>query len=321
MIILTGGAGFIGSNFLKKLNAEGIDDVIVVDWFDSSEKWKNLIGKEFVDYYNKDDFFRSLTNKRFGKADTIFHFGACSSTTELNGEYMIENNYSCSKKLMKWALKNDVKFIYASSAATYGDGSHGFSDANSNSLRLRPLNIYGYSKQLFDAYVIKNKLDKQVSGLKFFNVFGPNEYHKDGMRSMVYKAFQQIQSTGKISLFRSNDPAIKDGEQSRDFIYVKDCVKIVWWLFENDVKGILNVGTGQANSWLKLVRSVFRSLEKPESIEFIDMPENLIRQYQNFTQADITKLLKAGYDQGFFRLEEAVDDYVRNYLLQKNQYN
>lgn len=321
MVILTGGSGFIGSNFLKKLNDEGIDNILIVDYLDSSEKWKNLNGKKFDDYIDKDSFIKAIQNNMFSEADAIFHFGACSSTTEINAAYLIENNYFASKNLLEWSLKNNIKFIYASSAATYGDGSNGFSDENENTLRLKPLNIYGFSKQLFDQFIIRNNLDTQVTGLKFFNVFGPNEYHKENMRSMVHKAFEQYQATGRINLFKSNDPNYKDGEQKRDFIYVKDCVKIVWWLYHNNITGIFNVGSGKANSWISLAKSVFDSLSVDQRIEFIDMPLELSEKYQNFTLADISKLNRAGYHYEFFSFEEAIADYIQNHLLQKDQYN
>ena len=320
MIILTGGAGFIGSCFLRKLNDMGIEDIIIVDCLDTTEKWKNLVGKKFNDIIGKDSFINSLTQFEPLGIKAVFHFGACSSTTETNADFLIENNYSTSKKILQWSLYNGIDFLYASSAATYGDGTCGFSDSNENTLRLKPLNVYAYSKQLFDEYIIRKNLDNEVTGLKFFNVFGPNEYHKDNMLSMVYKAFYQVKETGRIKLFRSNDENIKDGYQKRDFVYVKDCVNMVWWLYENKIKGIFNIGSGRANSWLALAKAVFKALGEAEDIDFIDMPEVLKGKYQNFTQADITKLINAGYSGKFHTLEEAVKDYLQNHLLQKNQY-
>jgi len=321
MIVLTGGAGFIGSNLLKKLNDENIENIIVVDSLDSSDKWKNLIGKRFVDYYDKDMFLKKIQNGMNFDVETVFHFGACSSTIEKNADYLIHNNFFISKVLLEWALSQNIRFIYASSAATYGDGSSGFSDSNDTTLKLKPLNIYGYSKQLFDEFLVRRELDKKVTGLKMFNVFGPNEYHKGKMRSIVIKAFEQVDATGKIRLFKSNDPNFRDGEQKRDFIYVKDCIDIIWWLYKNSKKGIYNVGSGKANTWMSLARAVFKAMDKPEQVEFIDMPEILLDKYQNYTSADITKLVRAGFDQKLMSLNEAVDDYIRNYLLKNDQYN
>ena len=321
MIILTGGAGFIGSNFLKKLNDEGINDILIVDSLGKSEKWKNLVGKRFSDYRHKTQFINEIKNGKSFNADAVFHFGACSSTTEKDAEYLMSNNFQFTKELFHWARKNKAKFIYASSAATYGDGSSGYNDANENSLKLKPLNMYGYSKQLFDEYLINNHLDSFATGLKFFNVFGPNEYHKGSMRSMVHKAFHEIGNTNQINLFKSSDSRIKDGEQKRDFIYIKDCVNIVWWLYENNQTGIFNVGTGKANTWLALASAVFKAMGKEKKINFIEMPETLIGKYQNFTQADINKLKKTGFDMNLYTIEEAVADYIQNYLMQDDIYN
>jgi len=320
MIILTGGAGFIGSNFLKKLNDEGIYDILIVDSLDTSEKWKNLVSKRFTDYCNKNKFMELVKKGETPEAEAIFHFGACSSTTEKESEYLMMNNYYYSKNLFKWAQKDDIKFIYASSAATYGDGKFGYSDSNDNSLRLKPLNMYGYSKQLFDEYIIHNDLESYVTGLKFFNVFGPNEYHKGSMRSMVHKAFHEIEATNMINLFKSNDSNIKDGEQKRDFIYIKDCINVVWWLYKNDKKGIFNVGTGKANTWLSLAKAVFKAVGKEENISFVQMPETLVNKYQNYTKADITKLREAGYKNGFYSIEKAVSDYINCYLQEDDIY-
>ncbi|MFC1887796.1 ADP-glyceromanno-heptose 6-epimerase [Candidatus Cloacimonadota bacterium] len=321
MILLTGGAGFIGSNFLKKLNDEGFNDILIIDSLDNSEKWKNLVGKKFTDYCHKKKFSDLIQNGKTPNVKVIFHFGACSSTTEKNSDYLMSNNFYYSKNLFKWANRDKIKFIYASSAATYGDGEFGYSDSNENSLRLRPLNMYGYSKQLFDEYIIRNNLDSFVTGLKFFNVFGPNEYHKGSMRSMVHKAFQEIEATDQINLFKSNDKNFKDGEQKRDFIYIKDCIDVVWWLYDNDKRGIFNVGTGVANTWLSLAKAVFKALKKDENINFIDMPEALANKYQNYTKADIGKLKESGYNKEFFSIENAVFDYINDYLLTKNAYN
>lgn len=320
MIILTGGAGFIGSNLLKFLNDKGISEILVVDSLGKGGKWKNLVGKRFVDYMHKTRFRQLLAAGCLPKADSVFHLGACSDTTETDAEYLMDNNYLFSRELLHWALEHNAAFLYASSAATYGDGSYGYADDDETTLKLRPLNMYGYSKQLLDEYILNKGLTSRVTGLKFFNVFGPNEYHKGNMRSMINKAFYQIRDKGGLSLFKSNDPLIADGEQKRDFIYVKDAVEALWWLFENQHHGIFNVGSGQARSWLDLARSIFRALQSKEQIEFIEMPTELAGKYQNYTQADLSKLTGLGFPLEFYSLEEAVRDYIVNYLNSDNEY-
>jgi ADP-L-glycero-D-manno-heptose 6-epimerase len=321
MIVLTGGAGFIGSNLLKKLNDEGCDDILIVDSLGSGEKWKNLVGHSFKDFVHKSEFVARLKNNEFPPIDVIYHLGACSSTTEKDADYLLENNFHYSRDLLLWAQKNYAKFMYASSAATYGDGALGYSDENDVSMKLRPLNMYGYSKQLFDEFVIKNGFDKKVTGVKFFNVFGPNEYHKGDMCSMVFKAYHQILKEGKVKLFASNDPVIPDGEQKRDFVYVKDCVEILYYFMNNEVTGIYNLGTGQANSWIDLMKAVFSAMNLPEQIEIVEMPEYLRGKYQNFTQADMTKLKKVKSDLSFQSLRDSVKDYVQSFLTQENLYS
>jgi ADP-L-glycero-D-manno-heptose 6-epimerase len=317
-VIVTGGAGFIGSCLIHKLNSAGITNIIVVDHLDDSLKWKNLVGKSIEDYIAKEKFLDALESAKLKSPfDFIIHMGACSSTTETNGEYLMENNYLYSKRLAKWALARKVPFLYASSAATYGDGSLGYSDDDQVSLGLKPLNLYGYSKQLFDLWLIKNGLTAQVTGFKFFNVFGPNEYHKDNMRSVIAKVFDGVSRGERMRLFRSYVKEYPDGEQKRDFIYVKDAVDIVYYFMEHpDKHGIFNVGTGNARSWNDLARGLFAALGKPEQIEYIDMPGQIRDKYQYFTQADLSKLTKAGYTRKFYPLEEAIADYS-GYL--KNQ--
>ncbi len=315
MIILTGGAGFIGSCFLKKLNDNGIKDIIVVDRLGSTEKWKNLVGKRFKNYYHKNEFFDILFNskEKFGKIDAIIHLGACSSTTETDVDYVMSNNTQYSIRLAEFAADNDIKFIYASSAATYGDGSNGYSDSSIDNLR--PLNPYGFSKHLFDQWVTDNQLDNTFTGIKFFNVFGPNEYHKADMASMIFKAFKQIKATGKVKLFKSNTAEYKDGEQKRDFVYVKDTTEVMWKMLENKTHGgIFNLGTGKARTWNDLANAVFNALEIEPDIEYIDMPDELVGKYQNFTQADMQKMNSSPFAVEFTKLENAIDDYVRNYL-------
>ncbi|MCE5305804.1 ADP-glyceromanno-heptose 6-epimerase [bacterium] len=317
MIILTGGAGFIGSNFLRLLNDQGIDDIIVVDNLGSSNKWKNLVGKKFTDYIHKSKFLDEM--HKFKNIDAIFHFGACSRTTESDIDYLIENNYHYSIELAKFAIENNAQFIYASSASTYGNGDQGYSDATFD--ELKPLNGYGYSKHLFDLWVKAQKLDKVLLGFKFFNVFGPNEYHKQDMSSMVTKAFYQIKETGKIMLFKSYNSQYADGNQTRDFIYVKDANKVIWNFYENNIKGLYNLGTGIARSWNDLANAVFKAMGIAPNIEYIDMPEELKLQYQYATQADLTKLRSTGIEIAFNSLEDNVNDYIENYLLNGKLYN
>lgn len=322
MIILTGGAGFIGSVILKSLNQKGISDIIVVDNLGASDKWRNLNGKNFDDFIHKDKFLKKLEQNDFEKKITaIIHMGACSSTTETNIDYLINNNYKYSKSLAKYALKNKVPFIYASSAATYGDGSRGFEDDESSIEKLMPMNGYGYSKHIFDKWVLNQNFNSQVVGLKFFNVFGPNEYHKGSMKSLIEKAYHQILETNKIKLFKSEHPNYKDGEQKRDFVYVKDVAEVTnWFLVNPNTSGIFNIGSGVANTWITLASSIFESIGKTPDIEFIDLPQNLKDKYQYFTLAPIQKLRLAGCDHKFTDLSVAVTDYVKNYLLKEDKY-
>jgi ADP-L-glycero-D-manno-heptose 6-epimerase len=318
MIVITGGAGFIGSCLLKYLNDQGRNDILVVDNLGETSKWKNLVGKDFLDYIHKfefEDFLDNLDNPK--DIECIFHLGACSSTTELDMDYLYMNNFRFSQRLATFANDNNIKFIYASSAATYGMGENGFDDKEF--FDLSPLNGYGYSKYLFDKWVIESGFENSVTGFKFFNVFGPNEYHKDNMTSMVYKSYKQIVKTGQVRLFESNDSQFEDGEQKRDFIYVKDVCKVLLEAADKDIKGIFNLGSGVANSWNELVGSVFKSLGKETDIEYIEMPDNLKEQYQNYTKAEMSKFHNAGFETGFTSLDKAVDDYVKNYLV-KNKY-
>ena len=318
MIILTGGAGFIGSVVLAKLNKEGIDDIIIVDNLGKTDKWKNLRGKHFSDFIHKTEFLPKLVNLK--SIDAIIHLGACSSTTETDADYLMKNNFNFTKELMDFAVQKEIKFIYASSAATYGDGSLGYSDDDKTTRILKPLNMYGFSKQLTDEYYLKKYKDKKIVGLKFFNVFGPNEYHKKDMRSMVIKSYEQIIKDGYVKLFKSENPKYKDGEQKRDFIYVKDVVDVVFWFLKNEKQGIYNLGSGVANTWNSLVNAVFKALNKSPKIKYIDMPEELKNKYQYYTKAEMSKLRNAGYSQPFTTLEDAIKDYVQNYLIQQERY-
>ncbi len=319
MIVVTGGAGFIGSAVVWELNNRGIDEIIIVDHLDTSEKWKNLNGLKYVEIFDKDDFYDMISGDEFPfDLHSIIHLGACSSTTEKDSDYLMFNNYKYSQLLALYANEKNLRFVYASSAATYGDGSQGYSDAEEEIEKLRPLNMYGYSKQMFDVWLLRTKLLEKVVGIKYFNVYGPNEYHKGDMRSVVHKAFEQIRETGKVKLFKSYREEYKDGEQMRDFIYVKDAVKMTLFLWENtQLNGIFNVGTGKARTWNDLVTALFNALGKPVNIEYIDMPDYLRPKYQYFTQADISKIREAGFKEPISSLEEGVTDYVKNYLLKK----
>lgn len=317
--IVTGGAGFIGSAMVWKLNQAGEKDILVVDHLGNSEKWQNLNGKVFADYLEKDVFIEELLAGKFGGVfKGIFHIGACSSTTETDASYMLANNYHYSKRLAQWALTKNIPFIYASSAATYGDGSLGYSDDDEVSLKLAPLNVYGYSKYLFDQWLIRNNLGHKVVGLKYFNVFGPNEYHKGDMSSVILKGYEQIKKEGKLRLFKSYRPEYRDGEQKRDFIYVKDVVEVMYQLLNSKARGIFNLGTGEARSWNDLAAALFSALELKPNIEYIEMPDQLRDKYQYFTQAEMGKLARAGIKYTPTRLEAAVADYV-TYLRGKTR--
>lgn len=311
--IVTGGAGFIGSALVWRLNQLGETDILVVDDMDDTDKWKNLAPLKFADYADKFDLIDDLD--KFGGVKTILHMGACSSTTETDSTYLMENNYGYTKRLAEWSVANGVRFIYASSAATYGDGSNGMADGTDAIDSLRPLNMYGYSKQIFDQYARRNKMFDHIVGLKYFNVFGPNENHKDDMRSLVNKAYDQIRETGVLKLFRSASPDYKDGEFGRDFVYVKDAVEMTLHFVENPASGLFNVGSGQMHTWNELAAAIFNALDMQPAVEFIDMPEHLRDRYQYHTQADLKRIRENGYDKPTTDLLEAVADYVKNYLV------
>ncbi|HKP69755.1 MAG TPA: ADP-glyceromanno-heptose 6-epimerase [Pyrinomonadaceae bacterium] len=312
-IIVTGGAGFIGSAIVWRLNQLGHDDILVVDRADETDKWKNLAPLKFADYIDADDFLDDLGLHK--DAGVILHMGACSSTTETDADYMLRNNYQYTKDLAEFAVANNIRFIYASSAATYGDGSAGMNDGTDELNKLRPLNVYGYSKHLFDQYAARNGMFDRVVGLKYFNVFGPNEDHKGDMRSLVNKAFGQINETGKLKLFKSAHPDYADGEFGRDFVYVKDAVEMTLHFMERSGGGLFNVGSGRMNTWNALADAIFDALDQHKAIEFIDMPEHLRDRYQYHTQADLTRIRAAGYAAETTTLNDAVRDYVRNYLI------
>ena len=312
-IVVTGGAGFIGSALIWRLNEMGFDDILVVDRMDTTDKWKNLAPLRFADYVDADDFLDNLD--LYADADAVLHMGACSSTTERDADYMFRNNFQYTRDLAEWSVANEIRFIYASSAATYGDGSAGMDDGTEKLNSLRPLNVYGYSKQLFDQYAARNEIFGHIVGLKYFNVFGPNENHKGDMRSLVNKAFDEITATGMVGLFKSANPQYKDGEFGRDFVYVKDAVEMTLHFLENKTGGLFNVGSGRMNTWNALARAIFKALDREPNIQYIDMPEHLRDRYQYRTEADLTRIRDAGYTDETTPLDESVRDYVRNYLV------
>ena len=312
-IIVTGGAGFIGSAVVWRLNQLGETDILVVDRLDTTDKWKNLAPLKFADYLDADDFLQNLDN--FKDTQIILHLGACSATTERDARFMMRNNFEFTKRLANWSVENKVRFIYASSAATYGNGEQGMNDGTDKLNNLRPLNVYGYSKHLFDLYAHQNNLFEKIVGLKYFNVFGPNENHKDDMRSLINKAFSQIQSNGKLQLFKSAHPDYKDGEFGRDFVYVKDAVEMTLHFIENPASGLFNVGSGQMQTWNELAKAIFDALDLPPNIEYVEMPEHLRDRYQYHTQANLTRIRTTGYEEEIISLAESVADYVQNYLM------
>ncbi|MDR2603012.1 MAG: ADP-glyceromanno-heptose 6-epimerase [Puniceicoccales bacterium] len=322
-ILVTGGAGFIGSALIGELNNRGFENIIVSDFLGSDDKFLNLVPLRFNDYVEADAMLE-MVGKKDPKLNTvthIFHLGACASTTERNAAYLIKNNYEYTKTLANFAHSGHIRFVYASSAATYGDGSREMSDEVFPNIDLRPLNVYGYSKHLFDLYAAKNNL--HVYGMKYFNVFGPNEYHKGNMRSMVLKAYESILASGKVYLFKSGRQEFKDGEQRRDFLYVKDAVAMTIFLAEipevvsgNSTHGTYNLGSGVASTWKELALAIFEAMGKEAHIEFIDMPCELKDKYQYHTCADISKLHSLGYDQPVTPLKAAVKDYVQNYIME-----
>jgi len=313
--VVTGGAGLIGSAVVWALNRRGLDEILVVDRLDRSEKWKHLVPLRFADYLDADDFENAIAAGRsFGDVRTIFHLGACSSTTENDAAYLLRNNYEYTKHLARWAVDRDIRFVYASSAATYGALEAELSD-DADLHSLRPLNAYAYSKHLFDLYASRTGLDQHVCGLKYFNVFGPNEEHKGEMRSLVHKAYGQIRERGAVRLFKSYRPEYRDGEQQRDFIYLKDAVEMTLHAAECGATGILNIASGRAHTWLQLVRPIFHSLGLPERIEFVEMPPELRGKYQYHTCGRMVRMHQTGYKRPITPLPDAVADYVANYLV------
>jgi len=318
-ILVTGGAGFIGSALVWALNQRGCRDIVITDVLGTGEKWRNLVPLRFADYIEADTFRARWASDAgaFGGFSAIFHLGANSATTEMDASLLMHNNFGWTRDLAGWAIRTGTRFIYASSAATYGDGSRGMSDLDGDLHRLRPLNAYGYSKHLFDVHAQQHGWLDRLVGLKYFNVFGPNEDHKGGMRSLVHKAFEQIRATGSLKLFRSHHPDYRDGEQMRDFLYVKDAVDMTLHFADGgaDVGGLFNIGSGEAHTWLDLAHAIFAAMDLEPRIEFIDMPAELQEKYQYFTRAEISKLQGSGYTRPAIPLADAVADCVRNHLI------
>lgn len=325
MIIVTGATGFIGSNIVADLNARGRTDLLLVDDLGTHGKWKNIAKRRFldlVDYRELDALLPALP-----KADAVFHMGANSSTTSVDGDEILRVNLRCSMTWWKWCTRTGTPLIYASSAATYGDGAQGFDDDQSLDAlnKLAPLNLYGWSKHQFDKWAVERAAEgsapPQWAGLKFFNVYGPNEYHKGDMRSLVAKNTELIARGETIRLFKSHKEGYADGKQLRDFVYVKDCCAVMLWLMENrHVNGLFNLGTGKARSFVDLMQAIGSALNQPVNIEFVDMPESIRPNYQYFTEAKMDKLRAAGFDAVFHSLEQGVADYVGQYLTQPDIY-
>ncbi len=312
--IVTGGAGLIGSNTVLALNERGENNILIVDNL-TPAKEKNISDLEYTEYMDKAEFRKKMLAGKIPTPETVFHLGACSSTIETNEEYLLDNNFLYTKQICQWCLENKTRFIYASSAATYGDGSMGYSDTEEITPLLRPLNLYGKSKQMFDMWALENNLFAQITGLKYFNVYGPREDHKGPMRSVVNKAYKQILESGYISLFKSHNPKYKDGEQERDFVYVKDAVTVNLFFHDNkNISGLFNCGTGETRTWLDLAHALFAAMNIPPDIKFIPMPEEIRDKYQYYTKADNSKLINAGYNKEWTSIEDGVADYVKSYL-------
>jgi ADP-L-glycero-D-manno-heptose 6-epimerase len=315
LIVVTGAVGFIGRNVVELLNKRGLNNLILVDFLGTDEKWKNLRGLQYEDVLSPKQWIEKVQNGTAQKPRAIIHLGACSATTERDADYLLENNYRYTRTLAEWSVANDIRFVYASSAATYGDGSQGYIDDDAQTVKLVPLNMYGYSKHMFDLWALRRGLLDKIVGLKYFNVYGPYEDHKGDMRSLVHKAYHQIKKSGYIELFKSENPEYKDGEQKRDFVYVRDAANVtVHFALDSKVGGLFNCGASQARTWIDLSKALFAAMELKPDIRFIELPEILRGKYQYFTQAESAKLRKAGYTAPFTSIEDGVRDYVKNYL-------
>ena len=312
-IVVTGAAGFIGCNVVAELNRRGEDEIVIVDELGKDEKWKNLVGLRYEDIVSPEEFLGLIEDGAFADARSVIHLGACSSTTEADADYLLRNNYQYTRVLVNWCESNEIRLVYASSAATYGDGTLGYNDADAVTPTLHPLNMYGHSKQMVDLWALKHGLFKTIVGLKYFNVYGPHEEHKGEMRSMVTKSIEQIRERGAVQLFKSYNPQYKDGEQLRDFVWVGDAVDVTLQFAMQDYGapgGLFNCGSGEARTWLDLAAAVFNALGVEEKIEFIEMPKELQGKYQYFTQAEMAKLRAAGYEKAFTSLEDGVRQTV-----------
>jgi ADP-L-glycero-D-manno-heptose 6-epimerase len=315
IILVTGGAGFIGRNLVAELNRRGEERIFIVDELGCTDKWKNLVGLRYEEYWDKQEFRRRILENKLDGVRAILHMGACSATTETDAAYLADNNYRTTRELCEWCLTHGARFVYASSAATYGDGSRGYSDDDAVTPSLVPLNMYGYSKHMFDLWAINKGIFNQIAGLKYFNVYGPHEDHKGDMRSVVHKSYEQIRDTGEVKLFKSYKPDYADGEQVRDFVYVQDAVAMTLYAMEHqEFSGLFNCGTGQARTWKDLANAVFAAMGRDPVIQFVDMPEMLQGKYQYFTQAKMDKARKAGFVHPFQSLEDGIKDYVQSYL-------
>ncbi len=313
-ILVTGASGMIGSALVWALNQRGHENIILTDVLGCDEKWKNLVPLRYLDYLDASQLFANLA--ALDDVRYVFHLGACSATTEKDAAYLMENNYRYTKALAEWAIYGDRRFVYASSAATYGDGAYGMMDGHENLHQFRPLNMYGYSKHLFDLHALSQGWMNRIVGLKYFNIFGPNEDHKGDMRSVVHKAYAQIRDQDHVSLFRSYHPDFKDGHQQRDFLYVKDAVEATIHLaITPDTSGLYNIGSGVASTWIDLVTPMFDVMGKSPNISFIEMPEILRGKYQYHTQADVSRLKSTGWTGPTHNLLQAVTDCVTNYLI------
>lgn len=311
-IIVTGAAGFIGSNLIAALNERGETGILAVDELGKDGRWMNLRGLKFADYMEKDDFRFAVRHDTLQAVDAVFHLGACGATTETNASFLFDNNTQVTRELCEWSLQHDARFIYASSAATYGDGSRGWKDDEEKLDSLRPLNPYGFSKHLFDLWAQSRGLFNQIVGLKYFNVYGPRELHKGDMRSVVVKAWEQIRKTGEISLFKSYRPEYPDGEQLRDFLLVGDAVQAtLHFRDETSVSGLYNVGTGKARTWNDLAKAVFLAMNLAPKIQYVEMPEALREKYQYRTCAEISKLRATGFGADMATLEKGVSETIR----------
>lgn len=315
-ILVTGAAGMIGSALVWELNRRGYENIILTDVLGTDEKWKNLVPLRFADYLDAAQLPGLLDSAPLSDVRWVFHLGACSATTERDAGYLMENNYQYTRRLAEWAIQGGRRFVYASSAATYGNGEMGMDDSIGDLEKYRPLNMYGYSKHLFDLHARRRGWLDEMVGLKYFNVFGPNEDHKGDMRSVVHKACGQILDTGRVQLFKSESPDYPDGGQRRDFVYLKDAVAMTLHLATSPgAAGLFNIGTGTASTWIELVTPIFHALGRPVDIGFIELPEALKGKYQYHTCADTTRLRESGWDGRVHTLDEAVADYVKNYLV------